>query len=71
MTYCFNLIAISNGIMHQLVHWRLEQLVELYLICHSQSTNNREDNHVDFPALMDLSYKQAYLAGTVLKDVLH
>ena len=57
--------------MHQLVHWRLEQLVELYLICQGQSTNNREDNHVDFPALMDLGYKQAYLAGTVLKDVLH
>lgn len=43
--------------------------MDLYLIRHGQSTNNRGDNHVDFPSLTDLGCKQAYLAGKVLKDV--
>ena len=56
--------------MHQLVHWRLERLtMDLYLIRHSQSINNKGDNHVDFPELTDLGYKQAYLAGKALKDI--
>ena len=56
--------------MHQLVHWRLERLnMDLYLIRHGQSINNKGDNHVDFPELTDLGYKQAYLAGKALKDI--
>ena len=43
--------------------------MDLYLIRHGQSINNKGDNHVDFPELTDLGYKQAYLAGKALKDI--
>jgi len=43
--------------------------MDLYLIRHGQSINNREDTHVDFPRLTDLGYEQAHLAGKALKDI--
>ena len=43
--------------------------MDLYLIRHGQSINNREDTHVDFPRLTDLGYEQAHLAGKALKGI--
>ena len=64
MTYRVNGAAISNEIIHPLVQLEIRVIdMDLYLIHHGQSTNNREDNHVGFSKLTDLGYKQAYSAG--------
>ena len=48
---------------------RRKQILELYLIRHGQSTNNRGDARVPDPPLTDIGRQQANIAGQALRNL--